>query len=166
MEGCSTIKVSGSNSNNTAPATPGSNHNRKQSTTAGKQEQRPSHGPNEPPKKQVVHKPKNKLNSRSRTGVIPCGMRTDFGYDKNFDKRYTIGKLLGHGQFGYTYVATDRANGDQVAVKRIDKNKVAAGFVIRNEEGLSIVAGSSKRPGREHHLSSGSFHLEGCPLFG
>lgn len=69
--------------------------------------------------------------------MIPCGKRTDFGYDKNFEQRYTIGKLLGHGQFGYTYVATDRANGDRVAVKRIDKNKVSffrsiseLGFVI------------------------------------
>ncbi|KAM0970251.1 hypothetical protein ACFX13_018617 [Malus domestica] len=133
MGGCfSTIKVSGSNSNNTAPATPADNHNRKQSTTAGKQEQRPTHGPNEPPKKQVVHKPKNKLNSRSRTGVIPCGKRTDFGYDKNFDKRYTIGKLLGHGQFGYTYVATDRANGDRVAVKRIDKNKMILPIAVED----------------------------------
>lgn len=56
--------------------------------------------------------------------MIPCGKRTDFGYDKDFDKKYTIGKLLGHGQFGYTYVATDKSNGDRVAVKRIEKNKV------------------------------------------
>ncbi|KAI3780546.1 hypothetical protein L2E82_10530 [Cichorium intybus] len=28
------------------------------------------------------------------------------------------------GQFGYTYVATDKANGDRVAAKKIDKNKV------------------------------------------
>ncbi|KAI3764857.1 hypothetical protein L2E82_14874 [Cichorium intybus] len=27
------------------------------------------------------------------------------------------------GQFGYTYVATDKANGDRVAAKKIDKNK-------------------------------------------
>lgn len=56
--------------------------------------------------------------------MIPCGKRTDFGYHKNFDERYTIGKLLGHGQFGYTYVAVDKANGDRVAVKKIEKNKV------------------------------------------
>lgn len=56
--------------------------------------------------------------------MIPCGKRTDFGYDKDFDMRYTIGKLLGHGQFGYTYVAIDKSNGDRVAVKKIDKNKV------------------------------------------
>ncbi|XP_017214875.1 calcium-dependent protein kinase 28 isoform X2 [Daucus carota subsp. sativus] len=56
--------------------------------------------------------------------VIPCGKRTDFGYDKDFEKRYTMGKLLGHGQYGYTYVATDNSNGDRVAVKKIDKNKM------------------------------------------
>lgn len=48
----------------------------------------------------------------------------DFGYAKDFDNRYTIGKLLGHGQFGYTYVATDKKTGDRVAVKKIDKAKV------------------------------------------
>jgi len=55
---------------------------------------------------------------------VPCGKRTDFGYNKNFDTRYTLGKLLGHGQFGYTYVGIDKANGDRVAVKRIDRSKV------------------------------------------
>lgn len=67
---------------------------------------------------------KNKATSRRQNGVISCGKRTDFGYLKDFDQRYSIGKLLGHGQFGYTYVATDKANGDRVAVKKIDKNKV------------------------------------------
>ena len=65
-----------------------------------------------------------KSSSKRPTGAIPCGKRTDFGYDKDFDKRYTIGKLLGHGQFGYTYVAIDKSNGDRVAVKKIDKGKV------------------------------------------
>jgi hypothetical protein len=60
---------------------------------------------------------------RSR-GIVACGKRTDFGYDKDFEARYALGKLLGHGQFGYTYAAVDRASGDRVAVKRIDKNKV------------------------------------------
>lgn len=57
-------------------------------------------------------------------GVVPCGKRTEFGYLKDFNNHYTIGKLLGHGQFGYTFAATVKANGDRVAVKRIDKNKV------------------------------------------
>lgn len=55
---------------------------------------------------------------------VPCGKRTDFGYEKHFDTRYTLGKLLGHGQFGYTYVGIDKANGDRVAVKRLEKSKV------------------------------------------
>ncbi|XP_020579259.1 calcium-dependent protein kinase 18-like [Phalaenopsis equestris] len=58
------------------------------------------------------------------SGIVPYGKRTDFGYAKDFDSRYAIGKLLGHGQFGYTFVATNRANGDRVAVKRIEKAKM------------------------------------------
>ncbi|KAL6611374.1 hypothetical protein ACP70R_039302 [Stipagrostis hirtigluma subsp. patula] len=61
---------------------------------------------------------------RRARGVVPCGKRTDFGYDKDFEARYALGKLLGHGQFGYTFAAVDRRSGERVAVKRIDKNKV------------------------------------------
>jgi calcium-dependent protein kinase len=57
-------------------------------------------------------------------GIVPCGKRTDFGYDKDIEAWYSLGKLLGHGQFGYTFAAVDRASGERVAVKRIDKNKV------------------------------------------
>ncbi|WOL16767.1 calcium-dependent protein kinase 18 [Canna indica] len=57
-------------------------------------------------------------------GAVSYGKRTNFGYDKDFESKYTIGKLLGHGQFGYTFMATDKSNGDRVAVKRIDKNKM------------------------------------------
>ncbi|KAI6671489.1 hypothetical protein NL676_006374 [Syzygium grande] len=69
---------------------------------------------------------------RQGGGVIPWGKRTDFGYAKDFDRRYTIGKLLGHGQFGYTYVATDKANGDRVAVKRIEKNKMVLPIAVED----------------------------------
>ncbi|XP_057416122.1 calcium-dependent protein kinase 28 isoform X2 [Lotus japonicus] len=55
---------------------------------------------------------------------VPSGMRADFGYDKDFDERYSLGKLLGHGQFGYTYVGVDKASGDRVAVKRLEKSKM------------------------------------------
>lgn len=71
-------------------------------------------------------------NSRRSSGIIPCGKRTDFGYDKNFDDKYSIGKLLGHGQFGYTFVATDKINGDRVAVKRIDKNKMILPIAVED----------------------------------
>ena len=124
----STIKVSGSNSNNNV------NHNRKEAT---KQQTKTTKATAPTRKKQEVvdHQQNNKnvnneeekkLKVKEKQGskAIPCGKRTDFGYDKDFGMRYTIGKLLGHGQFGYTYVATDKANGDRVAVKRIEKNKV------------------------------------------
>lgn len=68
--------------------------------------------------------------TKRSSGIVPCGKRTDFGYDKDFEEKYSIGNLLGHGQFGYTFVATDKSNGDRVAVKRIDKNKVCLPFLI------------------------------------
>lgn len=75
---------------------------------------------------------------------MPYGKRTDFGYDKDFESKYTIGKLLGHGQFGYTFVATDKANGDRVAVKRIDKSKVKSlvffFLVLGNGVSMGLVA--------------------------
>jgi calcium-dependent protein kinase len=74
----------------------------------------------------------NQAGSRKPNGVIPCGKRTDFGYNKDFDKNYTIGKLLGHGQFGYTYVATVKKNGDRVAVKKIDKNKMIQPIAVED----------------------------------
>lgn len=76
------------------------------------------------PQKHCQQINKDKGHSKRPVGIVPCGKRTDFGYAKDFDKKYSIGKLLGHGQFGYTFVSTDRTNGDRVAVKRIDKNKV------------------------------------------
>ncbi|KAL2907102.1 Calcium-dependent protein kinase 16 [Bienertia sinuspersici] len=41
-------------------------------------------------------------------------------------------KLLGHGQFGYTYVATDQSNGDRVAVKKIDKSKMVLPIAVED----------------------------------
>lgn len=76
---------------------------------------------------------KDKASAKRKCGgVIPCGKRTDFGYEKDFDKRYSIGKLLGHGQFGYTYVATDKINGDRVAVKKIEKNKMVLPIAVED----------------------------------
>lgn len=129
----SASKVSGSNSNTNTTAVNhhrrGSTANPQSSTTNTKQDASRNQNqkkPNDNPKRNSQQlKIKEKNVSRRQSGVIPCGKRTDFGYDKNFDERYTIGKLLGHGQFGYTYVAIDKANGDRVAVKKIEKNKVS-----------------------------------------
>ncbi|CDP01899.1 unnamed protein product [Coffea canephora] len=101
----STTKVSGSNSNTPTTTTTTTTKN----TEQGK-----------------------KPSSRRQGGVIPYGKRTDFGYDKDFDRRYTLGKLLGHGQFGYTYVGTDKSNGDRVAVKRIEKNKMVLPIAVED----------------------------------
>ncbi|XP_010526798.1 PREDICTED: calcium-dependent protein kinase 18-like [Tarenaya hassleriana] len=69
---------------------------------------------------------------RRHGGGIPYGKRIDFGYAKDFDSRYIIGRLLGHGQFGYTYVATDKKSGDCVAVKRIDKGKLTLPIAVED----------------------------------
>ncbi|KAG2641492.1 calcium-dependent protein kinase 18-like [Panicum virgatum] len=65
-------------------------------------------------------------------GIVACGKRTDFGYDKDFEARFSLGRLLGHGQFGYTFAAVDRASGDRVAVKRIDKNKMVLPVAVED----------------------------------
>ncbi|KAJ0457208.1 putative protein kinase CAMK-CDPK family [Helianthus annuus] len=116
----SNTKINGSNSNRRQQATA-------TTTTANKNH----HGGHKNHHHQQQHrinnnnnKMKNKVTSRRQNGVVSCGKRTDFGYLKDFDQRYSIGKLLGHGQFGYTYVAIDKVSGDRIAVKKIDKNKM------------------------------------------
>ncbi|KAH7669056.1 Non-specific serine/threonine protein kinase protein [Dioscorea alata] len=81
-----------------------------------------------------TQEPRDRENGRGKrpTGTIPCGKKTDFGYAKDFQNCYSVGKLLGHGQFGYTFVATDKANGDRVAVKRIDKNKMVLPIAVED----------------------------------
>lgn len=65
-----------------------------------------------------------RLHEKKSTNSVPYGLKTDFGYFKDFDKNYAIGKLLGHGQFGYTFIATNKSTHESVAVKRIEKKKV------------------------------------------
>ncbi|KAF7130133.1 hypothetical protein RHSIM_Rhsim10G0212000 [Rhododendron simsii] len=150
----STTKVSGSNSNSTTA------RHRKETTkpqptattTVTTKKRNGSHYNNQQKAQESGDKKRgnSQVQSSSKTkrqggGVIPCGKRTDFGYDKDFDRRYTIGKLLGHGQFGYTYVATDKSSGDRVAVKRIEKNKmilpIAVEDVKREVKILKALAG-------------------------
>ncbi|XP_024396742.1 calcium-dependent protein kinase 18 [Physcomitrium patens] len=63
-------------------------------------------------------------NVKDNKGTIPLGKRTNFGYERDFKSKYTLGKLLGHGQFGYTYVALEKATGEKVAVKTIEKKQM------------------------------------------
>ncbi|GJV74137.1 calcium-dependent protein kinase 28-like protein [Tanacetum coccineum] len=98
-------------------------------TTIGETQQQPQANDNEGLK---LVKGKASPVNRQKKVIIPCGKRTNFGYLKNFDKRFSTGKLLGHGQFGYTYVAIDKANGDRVAVKKIDKNKMVLPIAVED----------------------------------
>ncbi|KAL3621866.1 Calcium-dependent protein kinase 18 [Castilleja foliolosa] len=150
----STTKVSGSNSNSPSTTTvtaadvnvlpqnrrssaaskatstnPSTVISKKQESSQNIQKPRENHK-NHQHEKQSQQIIKN--TSKRPTGVIPCGKRTDFGYDKDFDRRYTIGKLLGHGQFGYTYVAIDNSNRDRVAVKRIEKSKMVLPIAVED----------------------------------
>uniref|UniRef100_A0A453N3P3 Protein kinase domain-containing protein n=1 Tax=Aegilops tauschii subsp. strangulata TaxID=200361 RepID=A0A453N3P3_AEGTS len=56
----------------------------------------------------------------------------EFGYERDFEGRYEVGRLLGHGQFGYTFAAVDRLSGDRVAVKRIDKAKMTRPVAVED----------------------------------
>ncbi|KAK1614407.1 hypothetical protein QYE76_019924 [Lolium multiflorum] len=59
-----------------------------------------------------------------KDGAAEARAAVEFGYERDFEARYDVGRLLGHGQFGYTFAATERLSGDRVAVKRIDKAKM------------------------------------------
>lgn len=137
----STKVVSGSNSNTTN----NDNRKRNQSTTtdttvtvttattaAQKQTaQRRKGGSNETAQKKNHHQ-HHRLKEKTGSKHVPCGKRTDFGYEKDFDKRFSLGKLLGHGQFGYTYVGVDKSNGDRVAVKRLEKAKMVLPIAVED----------------------------------
>jgi calcium-dependent protein kinase len=120
----STTKVSGANS--TTPSTTAAAAANKRS----KESTKPP--PNTTKNRDGSNYNQKKTQPKRQSGIIPCGKKTDFGYDKDFDKRYMIGKLLGHGQFGYTYVGIDRFDGDRVAVKKIDKNKMVLPIAVED----------------------------------
>ncbi|XP_057761990.1 calcium-dependent protein kinase 28-like isoform X1 [Arachis stenosperma] len=151
----SSTKVSGSNSNNNHHGNGNSattvNRNRKRNTITQATVTNPAAATTtvasvhngqrrkDDEKKNSHHhhhsqKPKEKPKTTTLTTRknVPCGKRTDFGYEKNFDKRFTLGKLLGHGQFGYTYVGIDKANGDRVAVKRLEKAKMVLPIAVED----------------------------------
>ncbi|KAJ4962845.1 hypothetical protein NE237_022784 [Protea cynaroides] len=130
----SRTKVNGSNSNNSSNNNKKNNNQRestKPSSTAATQKDTSQHPQQKQNRSQQLQQ-KDKGQTRRPSGIIPCGKRTDFGYAKDFDKKYSIGKLLGHGQFGYTFVATDKSTGERVAVKRIEKNKMILPIAVED----------------------------------
>ncbi|XP_042373132.1 calcium-dependent protein kinase 18-like isoform X1 [Zingiber officinale] len=108
---------------NQRPRSTGANAGKQQGRTDAKDQQK------------IENRPKGKAGEKEKSAggrVVPCGKRTNFGYDTDFASKYTVGKLLGHGQFGYTFIATDKANGDQLAVKKIDKNKMVLPIAVED----------------------------------
>ncbi|KAG6521759.1 hypothetical protein ZIOFF_018885 [Zingiber officinale] len=108
---------------NQRPRNTGANAGKQQGRTDAKDQQK------------IENRPKGKAGEKEKSAggrVVPCGKRTNFGYDTDFASKYTVGKLLGHGQFGYTFIATDKANGDQLAVKKIDKNKMVLPIAVED----------------------------------
>ncbi|KAH7299435.1 hypothetical protein KP509_24G011200 [Ceratopteris richardii] len=76
---------------------------------------------------------------------VPLGKLTKFGYSTDFLQKYEKGKLLGRGQFGCTYAATDVATGENVAVKMIEKKNmilpIAVEDVKREVKILKVLSG-------------------------
>ncbi|XP_078448303.1 calcium-dependent protein kinase 18-like [Wolffia australiana] len=70
-------------------------------------------------------------NAKRTNGAVPC-VSKNFGYLRGFKNKYEIGKLLGHGHFGFTFVATDKITGEKVAVKRISKNKMVHSTAVED----------------------------------
>lgn len=98
------------------------NHHHNNATSA-EQAKPPEVVPKRPP---TAKKPTARVGSNIKDNkeTIPLGKRTNFGYERDFKQKYTLGKLLGHGQFGYTYVAIEKATGEKMAVKTIEKKQV------------------------------------------
>lgn len=101
---------------------PGSNRN-----ANGAREQPPRR--TEPPaKKEAPERKQSRITAANlkdnQSHSQPLGKRTNFGYERDFKERYTLGKLLGHGQFGYTYVAIGKCTGNKVAAKCIEKKQM------------------------------------------
>nr|NP_001303072.1 calcium-dependent protein kinase 28-like [Brassica napus]AGG35972.1 calcium-dependent protein kinase 28 [Brassica napus] len=118
----SAIRVTGTTSSSRRSSSQTNNNNKKNP----KSDKTPP-----PPPENNNDKPSTTTTKR-RTGSVPCGKRTEFGYAKDFHDQYSIGKLLGHGQFGYTYVAIHKSNGDRVAVKRLDKSKMVLPVAVED----------------------------------
>ncbi|CAI7806878.1 unnamed protein product [Closterium sp. NIES-53] len=64
--------------------------------------------------------------------TIPLGLRTDFGYKRDFEAHYKLGRELGHGQFGTTYESIQQATGERVAAKAIEKKQMKLPIAVED----------------------------------
>jgi calcium-dependent protein kinase len=56
-----------------------------------------------------------------------------FRYCKDISEQFSLGKVLGKGQFGTTRIAVQKTTGDKLACKTISKRKV-----VRKQVWLSL----------------------------
>ncbi|GFR43538.1 hypothetical protein Agub_g4417 [Astrephomene gubernaculifera] len=61
-------------------------------------------------------------------GDAPTSTLREFGFAKDFAERYDLGRAIGSGSFGTVHIATDRATGQEVAVKVITK-RILGGYL-------------------------------------
>ncbi|KAG0628379.1 hypothetical protein M758_1G022600 [Ceratodon purpureus] len=62
----------------------------------------------------------------------PLGKRTNFGYERDFNKKYTLEKILGHGVYSKTYSAIENTIGSRVAVKIIEKKQMIIPITVED----------------------------------
>ncbi|GIL77760.1 hypothetical protein Vretifemale_7216, partial [Volvox reticuliferus] len=67
--------------------------------------------------------------SVSKTNTLSTDLR-EFGFAKDFTERYTLGRKIGSGTFGTVHLATEKATGQECAVKVITK-RIMGGFLER-----------------------------------
>ncbi|GLI63029.1 hypothetical protein VaNZ11_005889, partial [Volvox africanus] len=67
--------------------------------------------------------------SVSKTNTVSTGLR-EFGFAKDFTERYNLGRKIGSGTFGTVHLATEKATGQECAVKVITK-RIMGGFLER-----------------------------------
>ncbi|KAL0350447.1 UNVERIFIED_CONTAM: Calcium-dependent protein kinase [Sesamum radiatum] len=124
----STTKVSGANGNAPSITTTAVNFH-----FGNRRAPRPSQAPQNKRSLPIILRRQEKLTRHrsNRSRISRILQRSQLG-SFLVAREQILGKLLGHGQFGYTYVAIDKSNGDRVAVKRIEKNKMVLPIAVED----------------------------------
>ncbi|KAI7748342.1 hypothetical protein M8C21_027484 [Ambrosia artemisiifolia] len=112
------------------PRTP----NGEQSSTHSRQPESPLPVQNKPPEQIMIPKPEKKQEQpvKPKKGpqmkrVSSAGLRTDSVLQRktgSLKEFFTLGKKLGQGQFGTTFLCTEKSTGQQYACKSIAKRKL------------------------------------------
>ncbi|KAJ0770873.1 putative protein kinase RLK-Pelle-CrRLK1L-1 family [Helianthus annuus] len=82
--------------------------------------------------KEIKRDQKQKQNTPQEENDTSKREIIDFGYLKDFGRDYSVRKMLVHSLSAIVYVATDKANGDRVAVKIFAKRKMILPANVEN----------------------------------